>query len=38
MNRALRTESDDRDNLVTELAAPEGFDALDFLGGSREDG
>jgi len=36
MSRALRTEFDDRDDAVTEVAAPEGFDAADFLGGTRE--
>ena len=35
MSRALRTEFDDRDDPVVEVAAPEGFDALDFLGGVR---
>ena len=35
MSRALRTEFDDRDDPITEVPAPEGFDALDFLGGSR---
>lgn len=35
MSRALRTEFDDRDDPVEEVAAPEGFDALDFLGGAR---
>lgn len=35
MSRALRTEFDDRDEPVVEVAAPEGFDALDFLGGAR---
>ncbi|MDY7098752.1 MAG: carboxymuconolactone decarboxylase family protein, partial [Pseudomonadota bacterium] len=30
MSRALRTEFDDRDDPVTEVPAPEGFDALDF--------
>ena len=35
MSRALRTEFDDRDDPVTEVPAPEGFDALDFLGGGR---
>ncbi|MBU7579214.1 MAG: carboxymuconolactone decarboxylase family protein [Porphyrobacter sp.] len=35
MSRALRTEFDDRDDPVIEVAAPEGFDALDFLGGAR---
>ncbi|WP_108787333.1 carboxymuconolactone decarboxylase family protein [Erythrobacter sp. Alg231-14] len=37
MSRALRTEFDDRDDPITEVAAPEGFDALDVLGGSRKD-
>ena len=36
MSRALRTEFDDRDDPVTEVPAPEGFDALDFLGGERK--
>jgi len=35
MSRALRTEFDDRDDPVVEIAAPEGFEALDFLGGAR---
>jgi len=35
MSRALRTEFDDRDDPVVEVAAPEGFDALDFLGEER---
>ena len=35
MSRALQTEFDDRDDPVVEVAAPEGFDALDFLGGAR---
>jgi alkylhydroperoxidase family enzyme len=35
MSRALRTEFDDRDDPIVEVAAPEGFDALDFLGGER---
>lgn len=35
MSRALRTEFDDGDDPVVEVAAPEGFDALDFLGGAR---
>ncbi len=35
MSRALRTEFDDRDDPITEVDAPEGFDALDFLGGDR---
>lgn len=33
MSRALRTEFDDRDDPVVEVPAPEGFDAVDFLGG-----
>ena len=36
MSRALRTEFDDRDDPIVEVAAPEGFDALDFLGGERK--
>lgn len=36
MSRALRTEFDDRDDAITEVPAPEGFDALDFLGGGRD--
>ena len=36
MSRALRTEFDDRNDPITEVPAPEGFDALDFLGGERE--
>jgi len=35
MSRALRTEFDDRDDPIVEVPAPEGFDALDFMGGSR---
>lgn len=35
MSRALRTEFDDRDDPITEVPAPEGFDAMDFLGGER---
>ncbi len=35
MSRALRTEFDDRDDPITEVPAPEGFDAMDFLGGSQ---
>ena len=35
MSRALRTEFDDRDDPIVEVAAPEGFDALDFMGGER---
>lgn len=37
ISRALRTEYDDRDDAITEVVAPEGFDALDFLGGNRDD-
>lgn len=37
MSRALRTEFDDRDDPIVEVPAPEGFDALDFLGGKRRD-
>lgn len=33
MTRALRLEFDDRDEPIVEVAAPEGFSALDFLGG-----
>ena len=36
MSRALRTEFDDRDDPITEVPAPAGFDALDFLGGNRK--
>ena len=36
MSRALRTEFDDRPDPVVEVAAPEGFDAGDFLGGERK--
>lgn len=36
MSRALRTEFDDRDDPITEVPAPEGFDAMDFLGGDRK--
>lgn len=35
MSRALRTEFDDRGDPIVEVPAPEGFDALDFLGGAR---
>jgi alkylhydroperoxidase family enzyme len=35
MSRALRTEFDDRDDPIVEVAAPEDFDALDFMGGAR---
>jgi alkylhydroperoxidase family enzyme len=37
MSRALRTEFDDRNDPIVEVPAPEGFDALDFLGGARRD-
>ncbi|MEP3422983.1 MAG: carboxymuconolactone decarboxylase family protein [Erythrobacter sp.] len=37
ISRALRTEFDDRDDPITEVSAPEGFDTLDSLGGSRKD-
>lgn len=37
MSRALRTEFDDRDDPIVEVPAPDGFDALDFLGGERKD-
>lgn len=36
MSRALRTEFDDRDDPIVELAAPEDFSALDFMGGERK--
>jgi len=35
MSRALRTEFDDRPDPIVEVAAPEDFDAADFLGGRR---
>jgi alkylhydroperoxidase family enzyme len=35
MARALRLEFDDRDDPIVEIAAPESFDAGDFLGGAR---
>ena len=35
VTRALRMEFDDRADPITEVAAPEGFSAADFLGGSR---
>ncbi|SHN61492.1 carboxymuconolactone decarboxylase family protein [Erythrobacter sanguineus] len=38
MSRALRTEFDDRDDPIVEVPAPEGFDAMDFLGGERRGG
>ena len=37
MSIALRTEFDDREDDVFEIPAPDGFDALDFLGGRREE-
>ena len=36
MSIALRTEFDDREDEVFEIPAPDGFDALDFLGGRRD--
>jgi alkylhydroperoxidase family enzyme len=35
MSRALRTEYDDRDDPVVEIAAPTGFSARDFLDTGR---
>lgn len=35
MSRALRTEFDDRDDPVVEVAAPDGFSATDFLDTGR---
>jgi len=35
MTRALRMEFDDRDEPIVEVAAPESFNAGDFLGGSK---
>jgi alkylhydroperoxidase family enzyme len=35
MSRALRLEFDDRDEPIVEIAAPESFDAGDFLGAAR---
>jgi alkylhydroperoxidase family enzyme len=35
ITRALRLEFDDRADPIVEVAAPEGFSAADFLGGSR---
>jgi alkylhydroperoxidase family enzyme len=35
MSRALRLEFDDRDDPIVEIAAPESFDAGDFLGAAR---
>ncbi|MEP5936715.1 MAG: carboxymuconolactone decarboxylase family protein [Erythrobacter sp.] len=37
MSRALRTEFDDRDDPITEVAAPDGFDAVDFFSGTRRE-
>jgi len=36
MSRALRTEFDDRDEVIVEIAAPEDFSARDFLDTGRE--
>ena len=38
MSRALRTEWDDRDDPIVEVAAPEGFSARDFLDTGRTGG
>lgn len=35
MSRALRTEFDDRDDPIVEIAAPDGFSAADFLDTGR---
>lgn len=35
MSRALRTEFDDRDDPIVEVAPPEGFNARDFLDTGR---
>ncbi|MDZ4375818.1 MAG: carboxymuconolactone decarboxylase family protein [Phenylobacterium sp.] len=35
ITRALRMEYDNREEPIVEVAAPEGFSAADFLGGSR---
>lgn len=35
ITRALRMEYDNREDPITEVAAPEGFNAADFLGGAR---
>jgi alkylhydroperoxidase family enzyme len=35
MSRALRTEFDDRDDPIVEVAAPEGFSARDFMDAGR---
>lgn len=37
MSRALRLEFDDVDDRIVEVAAPEEFSALDFLGGERKE-
>lgn len=36
ITRALRLEFDDRDDPIVEVAAPKGFSAADFLGGSPQ--
>lgn len=36
MTRALRLEFDAREDPIVEVAAPEGFSAADFLGGSKK--
>ncbi|CAK9784454.1 hypothetical protein CC85DRAFT_284770 [Cutaneotrichosporon oleaginosum] len=36
MTRALRLEYDAREDPIVEIAAPEGFSAADFLGGSKK--
>ena len=38
ITRALRMEYDDRDEPIGEVAAPEGFNAADFLSAPRRDG
>jgi hypothetical protein len=38
MTRALRLEYDAREEPIVEIAAPEGFSAADFLGGSGTTG
>ncbi len=35
ITRALRMEFDDREEPIVEVAAPQDFDAVDFLGGTR---
>jgi hypothetical protein len=35
ITRALRMEFDDREDPIVEVAAPESFNAADFLGGTR---